>query len=202
MYNTAIIIFIIIYYNFYLLPYSSHPLDHHCWQRFCHCCVLEASQQTQANFVSSYQLSCYRSACWIHGTNSVGTLWYPGASGRKRNIQPGSQYKYFNPFSSNVFFRVSIFPDTYLSGTCICSDLAALPSRSKYKGLHLQCHFSLDSSNICRDIDFASCIWHTGFYTMDSSIRLSPGFMFGYGLRVLSDNPEKIEESSSHSQRT
>ena len=40
-------------------------LDHHCWQYFHHIRVLEESQQTQLNFLSSYQFSCFWSACLI-----------------------------------------------------------------------------------------------------------------------------------------
>ena len=53
-------------------------LDHHCWQHFHHIRVLEASQQTQANFLSSCQLSCCWSVCWIHRIISLGVFNIPG----------------------------------------------------------------------------------------------------------------------------
>ena len=58
--------------------------------------------------------------------------------------------KYFRRISNNIFLRVSIFPRTHFSGTCIRFDLAAPPSSFKHQKLHLQCHFCVGSCNIYR----------------------------------------------------
>lgn len=113
------------YYSFASIHCHTRGRHHHYWQHFHHHRVLEASQQTQANFLSSHQLSCCWSACWTHRTISVRILWSPGASWRNELQRRCSQYKYFDLFSSNFCFCVSIFSHTYLSRSCICFDLAA-----------------------------------------------------------------------------
>ncbi len=108
--------------------------DHYCWQHFHHIRVLEA------NILSSYKLGCCGSTCWICRTDSVRNFSHPSASWRSKH-QQHQKCQYFCSTLNNVFVCISIFPHTHFSGTCICVDLAALPSSTKYERLHLQWNF-------------------------------------------------------------
>ena len=65
-------------------------------------------------------------------------------------------------FSNKFLFLQSHF------GKCICFDLAATPSSSKFQMLHLRFPVSVDNHNICLGIDFAGVVQYIEFHKWDS----------------------------------
>ena len=151
--------------------------------------VLEASNETEVDLLSSYKLSYCRSFCWIHSTNRIRNLFNSRADLRQQPQQ--CRGKYFNHIASNVFFGISIFPCALFAETCICFDLAAPSSRIKHQNLHLQCHFRVDSCVIFRSHYFASCIRLLELLTSVDSNMLFGIFSFNSYLHILFGNPKE-----------